>query len=108
MRNEHNPKPAAKMDRTEIIYELSRHAHPMQYHKIIHMPTEPMRRLLAWYRSSKKNDMIRGYQPIGIYLDEATGHDEKGTVIARKVFNPPLSVKNGGVVEIELNFPLPK
>lgn len=39
-----------EMNRTAIIQELSKHAHPNWYHSLLNWKTENLRKLLGYYR----------------------------------------------------------
>lgn len=39
-----------EMDRTEVILELARHAHPTWYHSLLEWRTEQLKALLVYYR----------------------------------------------------------
>lgn len=43
-------KKTQEMNRTELVYELARHAHPSWYHSLLDWPTHQLRALLAYYR----------------------------------------------------------
>lgn len=43
-----------KMNRTDLVFELSKHVHPDRYHDAIKMPTWALRRLLQFYKHTPK------------------------------------------------------
>lgn len=48
-----------KMNRTDLVFEMSKHAHIDHYHKIIKWNTEMIRTMLHWYKNTpKQKDMI--------------------------------------------------
>lgn len=48
-----------KMNRTDLVFELSKHVHPSMYHNAIKMHTEILRKLLTFYQSPEKSDLIK-------------------------------------------------
>lgn len=42
------------MNRTEVIFELARHAHPTWYHSLLNWPTYWLKALLSYYRNESK------------------------------------------------------
>jgi hypothetical protein len=55
-----NMKKTKEMNRTELVYELARHAHPSWYHSLLEWRTGQLRSLLAYYRSETGDTLPSG------------------------------------------------
>lgn len=60
-------KKTADMNRTELIYEIARHASPIWYHSVLDWPTDQLRILLAYYRGESHE------LPTGVKIQRTKG-----------------------------------
>ena len=57
--------PIESMNRTEVIYELARYAHPTWYHRLLNWGTASLKSLLTYYRETKGVGAVVRFDDIG-------------------------------------------